>query len=149
MRTCYPILCRMYEYSHNLVPIRFALQVRERIALSGLQDGYTCADKYVHYPVLLYPYVHTSHRAGGCCDHSHAPSALRDSCPLPSPSLPYSTLAVHLTLTPPPLLLLCHPTHRAPHRSENSHPRLWRLLATAALEDMDLNMAERSFVRCA
>ena len=33
-------------------------------------------------------------------------------------------------------------------RSENSHPRLWRLLATASLEDMDLNMAERSFVRC-
>ena len=32
-------------------------------------------------------------------------------------------------------------------RTENSHPRLWRLLATAALEDMDLNMAERSFVR--
>jgi WD repeat-containing protein 35 len=28
------------------------------------------------------------------------------------------------------------------------HPRLWKLLATAALEDMDLNMAERAFVRC-
>ena len=27
------------------------------------------------------------------------------------------------------------------------HPRLWRLLATAALEDMDFNMAERAFVR--
>jgi WD repeat-containing protein 35 len=33
-------------------------------------------------------------------------------------------------------------------KHENAAPRLWRLLATAALEDMDLNIAERSFVRC-
>ena len=32
-------------------------------------------------------------------------------------------------------------------RNKNPHPRLWRLLATAALESLDLNMAERSFVR--
>lgn len=30
----------------------------------------------------------------------------------------------------------------------SGHPRLWRLLATAALEEMDLSMAERAFVRC-
>ena len=31
---------------------------------------------------------------------------------------------------------------------KTAHPRLWRLLAQAALEDLDHNMAERAFVRC-
>eukprot|EP00794_Sanderia_malayensis_P012081 gene12081-13325_t len=31
---------------------------------------------------------------------------------------------------------------------ENSHPRLWRLLAEAALERLDLEVAEKAFVRC-
>jgi WD repeat-containing protein 35 len=31
---------------------------------------------------------------------------------------------------------------------KSSHPRLWRLLAHCALEEMDLTMAERAFVRC-
>ncbi|KAM7344254.1 intraflagellar transport protein Oseg4 [Cochliomyia hominivorax] len=31
---------------------------------------------------------------------------------------------------------------------DNPHPRLWRLLAEAALKKLDLNMAENAFVRC-
>ena len=31
---------------------------------------------------------------------------------------------------------------------ENPHPRLWRLLAEAALEALDLQMAEAAYVRC-
>jgi len=31
---------------------------------------------------------------------------------------------------------------------ENSHPSLWRLLAQAALDKLDLGVAETSFVRC-
>ena len=31
---------------------------------------------------------------------------------------------------------------------ENPHPRLWRLLAEAALESLDLTMAEAAYVRC-
>lgn len=31
---------------------------------------------------------------------------------------------------------------------KNPHPRLWLLLAHKALEDLDLPMAERAFVRC-
>lgn len=31
---------------------------------------------------------------------------------------------------------------------DNPHPRLWRLLAEAALKDLDLNVAENAFVRC-
>ena len=31
---------------------------------------------------------------------------------------------------------------------ENPHPRLWRLLAEAALEQLDFNVAEKAFVRC-
>uniref|UniRef100_A0A8C9R5G6 WD repeat-containing protein 35 n=1 Tax=Scleropages formosus TaxID=113540 RepID=A0A8C9R5G6_SCLFO len=31
---------------------------------------------------------------------------------------------------------------------DNPHPRLWRLLAEAALQKLDLTMAEQSFVRC-
>lgn len=34
------------------------------------------------------------------------------------------------------------------YAEKNSHPRLWQLLAQAALEELDLDMAERSFVRC-
>ncbi len=32
--------------------------------------------------------------------------------------------------------------------SASPHPRLWRLLAQSALEELDLNMAERALVRC-
>ncbi len=35
------------------------------------------------------------------------------------------------------------------YAEKHSHPRLWRLLATAALDDLELNIAEKSFVRCA
>ena len=31
---------------------------------------------------------------------------------------------------------------------DNPHPRLWRLLAEAALERLDLEVAEKAFVRC-
>ena len=31
---------------------------------------------------------------------------------------------------------------------DNSHPRLWRLLAETALEKQDLNAAEKAFVSC-
>ncbi len=31
---------------------------------------------------------------------------------------------------------------------ENPHPRLWRLLAEAAVEDLDLATAENAYVRC-
>ncbi|XP_022083410.1 WD repeat-containing protein 35-like [Acanthaster planci] len=31
---------------------------------------------------------------------------------------------------------------------DNPHPRLWRLLAEASLENLDLKMAEQAFVRC-
>ena len=31
---------------------------------------------------------------------------------------------------------------------ENPHPRLWRLLAEAALEALDLQMSEAAYVRC-
>ena len=31
---------------------------------------------------------------------------------------------------------------------ENPHPRLWRLLAEAALESLDLTIAEAAYVRC-
>ncbi|XP_072032249.1 WD repeat-containing protein 35-like isoform X2 [Amphiura filiformis] len=31
---------------------------------------------------------------------------------------------------------------------DNPHPRLWRLLAEAALENLDLKMADQAFVRC-
>ncbi|XP_071854382.1 WD repeat-containing protein 35-like isoform X2 [Apostichopus japonicus] len=31
---------------------------------------------------------------------------------------------------------------------DNPHPRLWRLLAESALENLDLKMAEQAFVRC-
>jgi len=34
------------------------------------------------------------------------------------------------------------------HVEKHSHPRLWRLLAEAALEELNFNIAERSFVRC-
>ena len=34
------------------------------------------------------------------------------------------------------------------YADKNPHPQLWRLLAEAALEALDLNMAERAFVRC-
>ena len=34
------------------------------------------------------------------------------------------------------------------YADKNPHPRLWKLLAEAALEALDLNMAERAFVRC-
>jgi WD repeat-containing protein 35 len=30
----------------------------------------------------------------------------------------------------------------------NTHPRLWKLLAVSALEDLELSLAEKSFVRC-
>ena len=33
------------------------------------------------------------------------------------------------------------------YADKNPHPRLWKLLATAALEDLDLAMAEKAFVR--
>ena len=32
---------------------------------------------------------------------------------------------------------------------DNSHPRLWRLLAESALDKLDLQTAERAFVKCA
>jgi WD repeat-containing protein 35 len=31
---------------------------------------------------------------------------------------------------------------------ENPHPRLWRLLAEAAINALDLTMAEAAYVRC-
>lgn len=31
----------------------------------------------------------------------------------------------------------------------NSHPRLWRILAEHALEQLDFSMADKAFVRCA
>jgi WD repeat-containing protein 35 len=31
---------------------------------------------------------------------------------------------------------------------DNSHPRLWRLLAENALEKLDFLVAEKAFVRC-
>lgn len=31
---------------------------------------------------------------------------------------------------------------------DNPHPRLWRLLAESALSKLDLDIAERSFVKC-
>jgi WD repeat-containing protein 35 len=34
------------------------------------------------------------------------------------------------------------------YADQNPHPRLWRLLATSALQELELNMAERAFVRC-
>ncbi len=39
--------------------------------------------------------------------------------------------------------------YRYIYAEKHSHPRLWRLLATAALDDLELNIAEKSFVRCA
>ena len=30
----------------------------------------------------------------------------------------------------------------------NTHPRLWKLLAEASLENLDFVMAEKAFVRC-
>jgi len=32
---------------------------------------------------------------------------------------------------------------------DNSHPRLWRLLAENSLENLNLPMADKAFVRCA
>ena len=34
------------------------------------------------------------------------------------------------------------------YAEKHSHPRLWKLLATAALEDLEFPIAEKSFVRC-
>ena len=34
------------------------------------------------------------------------------------------------------------------YAEKHSHPRLWKLLATAALEDLELTIAEKAFVRC-
>jgi WD repeat-containing protein 35 len=34
------------------------------------------------------------------------------------------------------------------YAEKHSHPRLWKLLATAALEDLELTVAEKAFVRC-
>lgn len=34
------------------------------------------------------------------------------------------------------------------YAEKHSHPRLWKLLANAALEDLELTIAEKSFVRC-
>jgi len=34
------------------------------------------------------------------------------------------------------------------YAEKNSHPRLWKLVAHAALEDLELSVAEKSFVRC-
>ena len=34
------------------------------------------------------------------------------------------------------------------YADRNTHPRLWRLLAHKSLEELELDMAERSFVRC-
>lgn len=34
------------------------------------------------------------------------------------------------------------------YADKNPHPRLWKLLATAALEELDLVVAEKAFVRC-
>lgn len=31
---------------------------------------------------------------------------------------------------------------------DNSHPRLWRILAESALERLDFVMAEKAFVKC-
>lgn len=31
---------------------------------------------------------------------------------------------------------------------DNPHPRLWRILAEAALDKLDFNVAERAFVKC-
>ena len=31
----------------------------------------------------------------------------------------------------------------------NSHPRLWRILAEHALDQLDFAMADKAFVRCA
>jgi len=37
---------------------------------------------------------------------------------------------------------------RYAYADKNPHQRLWKLLATAALEDLDLPIAEKAFVRC-
>jgi WD repeat-containing protein 35 len=34
------------------------------------------------------------------------------------------------------------------YADHNTHPRLWKLLAISALEDLELSLAEKSFVRC-
>jgi len=34
------------------------------------------------------------------------------------------------------------------YAEKHSHPRLWKLLANAALEDLELSIAEKAFVRC-
>lgn len=34
------------------------------------------------------------------------------------------------------------------YAEKHSHPRLWKLLATAAVEDLELTVAEKAFVRC-
>ncbi len=31
---------------------------------------------------------------------------------------------------------------------DNAHPRLWRILAEAALEKLDCNVADKAFVHC-
>ena len=37
---------------------------------------------------------------------------------------------------------------RYTYADKNPHPRLWKLLANAALEELDLVVAEKAFVRC-
>ena len=39
-------------------------------------------------------------------------------------------------------------SYRYTYADKNPHPRLWKLLANAALEDLELTIAEKAFVRC-
>ena len=112
--------------------IRFQTSLPRGIVLAGLHPSYSCLLSSVllrpSLPPSLPPFLPPSVQPYFYSFLLFLPTSIIQY-KLSSPFSPHSS----------PLTVLC--------RSENSHPRLWRLLATAALEDLDLNMAERSFVR--